>query len=305
MIILLDNMNYLFEKTDSLNAPFECFFYDVEKLEAERKSFPVRPHWHYFMEIIYVNSGTAEMRVGNTSVTSHAGDLVLFQAKAVHSIDSHDPASLKFSVIKVDINRLVLPSDYAPKLRSIFRSAEQRGMTIHFGAEAARQMDAQALFRSCIDEMNTQNYGYDVIIRSCIFRLLVNILRSWQENGFTIDSDVFAEDSVYDIYSITEYIGENLSRGIRVAEIAEMCGMSYSYFAKRFQQIYGKTCKEYIEEMRIKKAQEFLIFTDFDLNYISQETGFSDCSHLIKTFKRHTGVTPKQFRMGEKIKIKA
>ena len=60
--------------------------------------------------------------------------------------------------------------------------------------------------------------------------------------------------------------------------------MSYSYFAKKFLAVYGKTCKGYIEEMRIIKAEEFLIFTDFDLERISRETGFSDPPHLIKSF---------------------
>ena len=60
------------------------------------------------------------------------------------------------------------------------------------------------------------------------------------------------------------------------------------------------SCKEYIEQMRIFKAEEFLLFTDYDLNYISQETGFSDCSHMIKSFKAIRGVTPKQFRLNRK-----
>ena len=80
------------------------------------------------------------------------------------------------------------------------------------------------------------------------------------------------------------------------SNIAKECGMSYSYFAKKFSSVYGKTCKEYIEEMRFIKVEDFLLFTDFDLNYISQETGFSDCSHMIKCFKRHKGITPKKFR---------
>ena len=111
-----------------------------------------------------------------------------------------------------------------------------------------------------------------------------------------MDSEAFAEDSRYDIYNITEYIDSSMALNPKVSEIAEKCGMSYSYFAKKFLAVYGKTCKEYIEDMRIYKAEEFLIFTDFDLTYISQETGFSDCSHMIKSFKKHHGTTPKQFR---------
>ena len=73
--------------------------------------------------------------------------------------------------------------------------------------------------------------------------------------------------------------------------------MSYSYFAKKFLSVYGKTCKEYIEELRLYKVEEFLMFTDFDMNYIAQETGFTDCSHMIKSFKKGREITPKQFRI--------
>ena len=53
---------------------------------------------------------------------------------------------------------------------------------------------------------------------------------------------------------------------------------------------------EYLEEMRVYKAEELLMFTDFDLTYIANECGYSDCSHLINSFKKHKNMTPKQFR---------
>lgn len=288
-------MNYLFEKSDSLNTPFECFFYI-----PDRDRFPIAPHWHYFMEMIYVLEGEAELCADGKVCMAHKGDLMLFYPKSVHSINSAHPEGLSYAVIKLDINRLTMPSDYTPKLRSIFKSAEQRGMNTFFPAETARKLCAHSVFNTCIDEIKRQRYGYDAVIRSCIHFFLINILREWQEQGFTVDSEVFEKDAGYDIYSITEYIDENLSRGIRVTDIAQMCGMSYSYFAKRFQSVYGKACKEYMEEMRVLKAQEFLLFTDFDLAYISRETGFTDCSHLIRSFKRRIGVTPKQYRSGHR-----
>ena len=72
--------------------------------------------------------------------------------------------------------------------------------------------------------------------------------------------------------------------------------MSYPYFAKCFRELYGQSCKKYIEFIRMCKAEDLLISTGLDLNYISQETGFSDCSHFIKALKQKNGVTPKQYR---------
>ena len=58
-------MNTLYEKCDSLNSPIECFM-DY----GSRCSFPIKPHWHYFMEIIYIFEGHAEVRSGSTALSS-------------------------------------------------------------------------------------------------------------------------------------------------------------------------------------------------------------------------------------------
>jgi len=46
----------------------------------------------------------------------------------------------------------------------------------------------------------------------------------------------------------------------------------------------------------VAATADYLIFTDHDLNRISQETGFSDCSHFIKVFRSIKGVTPGRYR---------
>ena len=102
---------------------------------------------------------------------------------------------------------------------------------------------------------------------------------------------------VYGIENIAEYIDSRLEEKIRVDEIAKICHMSYSGFAAKFREQYGMSCKEYIERMRIFKSEEYLLFTDHDLTYISRLTGFADCSHFIRTFRKYRGMTPKQFRM--------
>lgn len=284
-------MNYLFEESDALNTPIECFFF-----EAIRERFPVTPHWHYFMEIIYMMDGDAELYDGAEKYILSPGDLILLHPKRIHSIYAEEPEKLRYAVMKFDINCLNRSPNYAPKLRSIFRSAERRGMNVLFPREQAQRMDAEYLFLSCIAEMQKQEYGCDLVVQTKLYELLLKMIRYWQERGFSVDNSVFAEDLQYDIYNITEYIDEHMREGIRVTDVAKQCGMSYSYFAKKFLAVYGKTCKEYMESLRLYKAEEFLIFTDFDLNYISQETGFSDCSHLIKTFRQYRGMTPKQFR---------
>lgn len=55
-------MSALFERSDALNTPIECFVFDAREHE-----FPIKPHWHYFAEFIYMLEGSAEMRSNDFS----------------------------------------------------------------------------------------------------------------------------------------------------------------------------------------------------------------------------------------------
>ncbi len=284
-------MSGLFEKSDSLNTPIECFVFD-----AGQNIFPVKPHWHYFAEFIYMLDGRAEMRCGDCSYILNKGETIIFHPSAVHSIYPADSGLPVYAVLKFDINRFNLTPAYAPKLRDIFKYAEKNGMKILFNREVSEKIECGRIWTACLSEFNNYKYGRDLVLQANIYELLMNIIRLWLADGMIIDSCLIPRAEDYVIENITEYIDLFLSENLRAADIAEQCGLSYSCFAKKFREQYGMSCKQYIERMRLYKAEEFLVFTDFDLNYISQETGFSDCSHLIKSFKKYKGITPKQFR---------
>ena len=103
-----------------------------------------------------------------------------------------------------------------------------------------------------------------------------------------------------DFYSLSAYIQSHLREGLRVEDLAEYCGLSYPWFAKKFRDIYGISCKDYIEQIRVARVEQFLLFTNLDLAEISEANGYADCSHMIKNFKRIMGITPGQYRMQQR-----
>lgn len=281
-------MNQLFEYGDIINNPIECFYFN-----SETNNFPVRAHWHYYMEIIYMINGVASIAVDNCSYLVSPGDIILFHPQSVHAIAADMP--VQYAVLKFDINIMNQFQGSSLKLRNIFRNARANDMLVYLPCGTLPHYDAAASFQKSIEEIHTQSYGSKQLIQCRISELLIEIIRYWIANGFVIDNVSYHEEN-YDIYTITEYIDQNLNAELTVPEVAKACNMSYSYFAKKFPAIYGKTCKEYLEELRLYKVEEYLLFTNFDLNYIAQETGFADCSHMIKSFKKKHGITPKKFR---------
>lgn len=286
-------MNYLYESSDILNSPYEAFLFDTAK-----ESFPVKSHWHYFVEMIYMIEGTAYIECNQKEYYVSVGDLLLFHAGDVHAIYAASNMPLKYLVLKFDSNRLSINSNYTPKLSVILQYARKSGQAdIFFPARCLQNLPIRERFETCIHETECKQYGYDVRIHGEISSLLIEIIRIWQENGFHIrELSPICEETEASLHNITEYIDKHSQESLKVESLAAMCHMSYSHFAKCFKELYGRSCKDYIELIRIEKGEELLLFTDSPLSEISQETGFSDCSHFIRTFRKWKKTTPGKYR---------
>lgn len=244
----------------------------------------------------------------------HARDSRLYQKSTEPKIDTQHNAiypiptktasagniteGICYQVLKFDLNFLNTNNNFQTQFfRALNRVFEKNPANIYFSADILQDFPIETLMEDCITEMNTQHYGYDMIASSLTTTLLATLMRVWLKQGLRFDEiiqDTIASNKEFD--EITGYIEKHYNETLQVQDLADRCNMSYSYFAKLFRKTYNQSCKEYIEFVRLSKVQDLLRFTNLDLTYISQETGFADCSHLIRTFKKKMGMTPKKWR---------
>ncbi len=286
-------MNYLYENHDILNAPYEAFLFD-----ASREIFPVRAHWHYFVELIYIIEGIALVECDQKEYLACVGDMLFFYAGDVHAIYTASEMPLRYLVLKFDSNRLAINSNYTPKLSAILQYAKRSGQAdTYFPASRLQHLPVKERFETCIQEICGKEYGYDIRIHGEISSLLIEIIRIWQTDGLQIrELAPLCAETESSLRNITEFIDRHSHEPVKVEELADMCHMSYSHFAKCFKELYGRSCKDYIELIRIEKGEELLLFTDSSLSVISQEIGFADCSHFIRTFRKWKDTTPGKYR---------
>lgn len=88
------------------------------------------------------------------------------------------------------------------------------------------------------------------------------------------------------------YMESNLS----LVGIAAHMNLSPSHFSTVFSQETHQTFKDYLTEVRMRKAKELLRTTALRATDISCQVGYNDPHYFSFTFKKNTGFSPTEFR---------
>ena len=96
---------------------------------------------------------------------------------------------------------------------------------------------------------------------------------------------------------VTEFIGDNYSRDLKLAELAQVAGMSSFHFSREFKRTTGTTPHQYLIKFRIERSKALLARNDLPLTEVGLRSGFSHQSHFTRLFRRITGTTPNSYRL--------
>lgn len=97
-------------------------------------------------------------------------------------------------------------------------------------------------------------------------------------------------------FDIMDYIKTNISRNIKIAEIAAAFGYNEKYISHRFAEICGIPLKQYILKTKMDQASYMLTDTNKSITEIARELGFTDSHNFSRTYKKITGLSPSEYR---------
>lgn len=93
-----------------------------------------------------------------------------------------------------------------------------------------------------------------------------------------------------------EMLHARFAMDLRIAQIAEECGLTPSHFIRAFSRSTGLAPHRYLMRLRVDEVKKLLVRPDFSLEEIAVRCGFSGQSHMTRVFGRFTGVTPGHWR---------
>lgn len=256
-------------------------------------------HYHMEMEIGFCATGEGSLYLGNKIIPYRAGDaqiilpcqthynvsssdntvwhFVSFLPEALHSNHiSPDPAFLRKLTSDCRLSGVFPPDKYPALVQSLASIVDL----------AVRAPDTP--------------FDEDCLLTE-LLNLLVLLSRTERDR---VDSPAQINQETNKIMPALVAFSKELEKGrcLTIAEMAELCHFSQSYFRKLFTDIMGKHPKKYILKQQLSRASQLLITTDLPISEVQRQTGFSDASVFFRNFTNRYHLSPSAYRKkyGEK-----
>jgi len=98
------------------------------------------------------------------------------------------------------------------------------------------------------------------------------------------------------IAMVQKYMEKNYNKTITMTEMAGISSMSPRNLIRRFEQATSNTPLEYLQRFRIENAKKMLENRNDGIEQIAMKCGYEDMSFFRKVFKRHVGMTPREYK---------
>lgn len=239
-------------------------------------------NWHENPEIIFALAGEGEILNDGVHLNLVPGETAVINSNAIHDVATATGFTYYYLIVDrsfclanyFDTNLLAFTSERIddPYLKEYFLRLDEE-----YGKEPS------APFR-------TQK------IRSLVLSVMVRLCSEHCEAGGN-RADSRLQSSVKQAIG---YIRSHLdSPDLSLDEITQAVGISKYYFVRKFQQITGYTCVNYINLMRCEKAKKLLAEGQLEAGEVGRLCGFNSHSYFTRVFRGVTGVSPTEFRTAQ------
>ncbi|MGX7091607.1 helix-turn-helix transcriptional regulator [Hutsoniella sourekii] len=251
----------------------------TQSFSLERKDY-IPLHWHNYWQLYWVKKGSLDFQVNSHRFELNSRNLLVMNSRQFHQskVALQDTQAI---CIIFDIN--FINSYLLEQIVKPFLNKEPFTFKL-----LPVNNEIERLLSSLFDGENA-TIPY-LSIASLITRSLDQVI-----NYFEGDHDFNSQDQVL-FNEILSYIQNNYDKQIRVSDLLKHVGINKNYLNQLFHTYTGQPPIKYINQFRLQKAQQLVIYTDQPISDIAYNLGFSHISYFIEQFRKEYGLSPLQYR---------
>ena len=261
--------------------------------DRRKKEFTYPIHNHEVYELNFVEHAPGVRRiVGDSAETIGEYDLVLITSPDLEHVweqgtctspDIHE-ITIQFDI---DFTGSIFNRTPFNSMRRMMEEA-QKGLCF--------PMDAIIKVYEKIDTLSSVKDGFYAFMQ--FMTILYELSRC--DGARTLATSSYArveeESDSRRVRKVKKFINENYMNDIRLAEMADIAGMSPSAFSRFFKLRTGRNLTDYIIDLRLGFASRRLVDSTDSIAEIGYSCGFNNLSNFNRIFKKKKGCSPSEFR---------
>lgn len=131
------------------------------------------------------------------------------------------------------------------------------------------------------------------------FQSLIKLVSIFAQHLSIVSNQLLVQETSAEPPAIArakQFICENQSQDISLAEVAKVANTSTYYFCKIFKKTTGLHFTDYLARVRIEKAKNLLVNPNLRVSEVAYEVGFQSLTHFNRVFRKMSGQTPSDYR---------
>lgn len=243
-------------------------------------------HYHDELEFLCVYEGEFGCTVYDKEYVAKKGDVIFINSRVPHFTRRITPARVglvqfkESDFIDSEITKII-------KYSMRFQSQVSSPIRIFRSEELFEAVNLILL------EVAEKKNSYEIFVRSGAYRVLGILYRE----GVLSDSErLYNTREVQKVLPILSYINSAYQENLTLDSVSAKLGFDQSYFCRIFKTATGATFTEYLNFVRICKAEKMLLKSRDSILEISEAVGFSSVSYFNRIFKRYRNCSPRTYR---------
>lgn len=268
----------------------------INLLQCE-SNFSTGPRKIYDNQLLYIHKGKGMLEIENKEYIAFPGDIFFYKPGTTHNMiaDPEEPFLLTgihfdFTQNHKDKKHPIGPlslEEYNPELiteKTEFHNFCGFPAKLHL----LSQFKSKETFIKIIEEFKNQKIYSQELINSLFHSWLIKIIRYITTNK--------AGKINNSINNIIQYLRENYNQEITNKGLADIFNYHPAYISELLQKHTGMPVRQYLINIRIRKAIDLLLFSDKNITQIAREVGYSNIHYFSRLFKSKTGFPPSKIK---------